>query len=340
MSPFGDIERRRRKATSSYTDIKKHYVRLNGWLPVFQRYSGLRNGQVRYLTLCAKYAIDVRYFRQKGFLPYDEEQKAYPTVTFVEKDAQDYAIIAEGLGTTRLGIKGDLEDILVNPEQNADNAGKLRESFPYDIINLDFTGEVVRGDDPPYSQTIRAIERIIEFQNAANCHSWHMFLTFRACAQTSNHEADDELRAIIEGNLQNADAEVAYRGRPEPRELVRVNYGEFLRIGVTKFLASSASQRGYACGLESSYVYPRNPGQGDPPYHIVKLIVEFTAIRTARNLPNPHRAMAAYRQCVPQIFGSQAINVYAQLGTTRTRQVLENDLRPVLDELRRQNIVG
>src|SRR5260370_41534202 len=108
MSPFGDIERRRRKAKSTYTDIKKHYVRLNGWLPVFRRYFQLRGGTVTYLTLCAKYAIDVRYFRQKGLLLYDDEQKAYPTVTFIEKDAQDYAIIAEGLGTTRLGIKGDL----------------------------------------------------------------------------------------------------------------------------------------------------------------------------------------------------------------------------------------
>lgn len=339
MSPFEDIESRRRKARSSYTDIKKHFVRLNGWLPVFQRYSLALAGRVRYLTLCAKHAIDVRYFRQKGFLPYDNEQKAYPTVTFVEKDAQDYAIIAESLGTTKLGIKGDLEDILVNPERNLDNSRKLRESFPYDVINLDFTGEVVREDDPPYSQTIRAIERIMELQNAANSQAWHMFLTFRACPETSNHEADDELQAIIEGNLQNAEAAAAYQGRPEPGELVRRGYEEFLRIGVTKFLASSASQRGFACTLESSYVYPRNPGEGAPAYHIVKLIVAFRAIRTPRNLPNPHRARAAYEECVPQIFRSQAVDVHAQLGTARARRLLENDLRPVLDELRQQNIV-
>ena len=338
MAPFEDIERRRKKAKSSYTDIKKHYVRLNGWLPVFERYSLARGLELRYFTLCAKYAIDVRYFRQKGLLHYDEQQKIYPTVTFVEKDAQDYAIIAESLGTTRLGIKGDLEEILVNPEENPESAEKLRDSFPYDIINLDFTGEVVRADDPPYSQTFRAIERIMELQNAADCAEWHMFLTFRACPQTSNHEADNELREIIEGNLNNAAAQAAYRGRPQPRELVETQYQEFLRIGVTKFLASSSSQRGYACNLESSYIYPRNP-PGGPPYHIIKLIVGFRAIRTARNLPNPQHSRAAYEHSVPQIFRSNAVDVSPLLSNAATRRHLRADLEPVLEELAEQHIV-
>jgi hypothetical protein len=339
MSPFREIERRRKRAKSSYTDLKKHYVRLEGWLPVFQGYARQQNRSVRYLTLCAKYAIDVRYFRSKGVLQYDATQKIYPTVAFVEKDAQDFAIIAETLGTTKLGIKGDLEEILVRPEEHPANSEKLRKSFPYDIINLDFTGEVTREDDPPYSGTIRAIERIIEFQNAANCQVWHMFLTFRACPQTSNHEADEELRVIVEDNLQNAGAQAAYGSRSTPEELVRIQYEEFLRIGIAKFLASSASHRGYASFLQSSYIYPRTPGRGEPAYHIVKLIVEFRAIRAARNLPNPRRAMDAYENSVPQIFRSQPVDVYAQLGDPATRRRIEDDLRPVLDELEQQHII-
>jgi hypothetical protein len=339
MAPFTEIESRRRKARSSYTDIKKHYVRLNGWLPVFRRYSNLRGGAPRYLTLCAKHAIDIRYFRQKGLLPFDDKQKIYPTVTFIEKDAQDYAIIAESLGKTRLGIKGDLEEILVNPIANVENSERLRESFPYDIVNLDFTGQVARPDDPPYSDTIRAIERVIELQNAANSPTWHMFLTFRACLVTSNHEADNELSDIIEGNLQNAEAHAAYGARPEPRELIRQRYQEFIRIGVTKFLAHSALQRGYACTLERSYIYPRNP-EGDPPYHIVKLIVEFSPTRGAGHLPNPQQERVAYDQCVPLIFRSQAIDVNVQLGNAKIRRRVVTDLRPVLVELEAQNIVA
>jgi hypothetical protein len=338
MGSFKDIERRRKGAKSSYRDPKKHYVRLNGWLPVFEEYFKLRNGQPHYLTLCAKDAIDVRYFRQKGLLPYDSEQKAYPTVAFIEKDAQDYASIAEGLGTTKLAIRGDLEEILIRPEDNLENSERLRGSFPYDVVNLDFTGQVVREDDPPYSQTIRAIERIIEFQAAAGCTKWHMFLTFRACPQTSNHEADDELRTIIEGNLQNADAQAAYGTRLRPDQLVHEQYEEFLRVGITKFLAFSSPSRGYACTLASSYSYPRNPDVG-PRYHIIKLIVEFEAIRSVRNLPNPHQVRTAYEKSVQQIFRSHVVDVSTKLDNAEVRRALTDDLQPVLDELEQQKII-
>lgn len=339
MTPFRDIEDRRRRARSTYRDVKKHYVRLNGWLPVFRECWGRRGDNLNYLTLCAKAAIDVRYFRQKGVLPYNDEQKIYPTLTFVERDAQDYAVIAEALGTTKLGIKGDLEAILVSPAQNAENAARLESSFPYDIINLDFTGEVVRAGDPPYSQTIRAIERIIQLQSESDCPLWHMFLTFRACRETSNHEADGELRAIIEGNLRNQRARTAYGTRPSPRDLRQQLYQEFLRIGMTKFLASSSSQRGYGCTLENSYIYPRSPREHGPSYHIVKLVVRFNAIRGSRNLPNPERARAAYENAVPQIFSSRPVDVNAALQTPATWLTTQNDLQPVLDELQEQGVV-
>lgn len=338
MAAFREIEIRRRHARSSYTDITKHYVRLNGWLPVFRRYSSRRDSSPRYLTLCAKHAIDIRYFRLKGLLPYNDKEKIYPTVTFIESDPQDYAIIVESLGKTRLGIRADLEQVLVNPTEDPESSEALRNSFPYDIVNLDFTGQVARADDPPYSDTIRAIEKIIELQNAAGAQSWHMFLTFRACLQTSNHEADNELKAIIEGNLSNAAAQAAYGARPAPQDLVRNCYEEFIRIGIMKFLAHSALNRGYACNLENSYVYARNPENG-PAYHIVKLIVEFTATRASRNLPNPHQDRAAYEQSVPQIFQSRAIDVRTQLNSTQMRRQLQDDLRPVLDELEQQQIV-
>lgn len=339
MNPFREIERRRGRARSSYRDIKKHYVRARGWLPVFQRYAHERQLAVRYFTLCAKDAIDVRYFRSKGVLEYDEEQRIYPTVTFIEKDAQDYAVIAETLGTTRLGIKGDLEEILLYPSRHPENFEKLRSSFPYDVMNLDFTGEVVRADDPPYSSTIRAIEAVIELQHRANATRWHMFLTFRACPETSNHEADGELCAIVEQNLQKAKPREAYGARQLPRDLIRLRYAEFLRIGIAKLLASSAPNRGFASSLESSYVYRRTPGGGDPNYHIVKLIVAFSPIRAAANLPNFQRAFDAYENSVPEIFRSEAIDVYGRLGDGAERRRIQRDLQPVLEELRRQRIV-
>lgn len=339
MATFEDIERRRRRAKSSYRDLKKHYVRLEGWLPVFKRYALLRQGKVQYLTLCAKEAIDVRYFRIKGLLHYDSKQKTYPTVTFVERDAQDYAVIAETLGTTRLGIKGDLESILMKPDENADDSKRLRKSFPYDIINLDFTGEVVRANDPPYSQTMHAVERVVELQHGAGSLGWHMFLTFRACSQTANHEADQQIQGIIETNLQNATALEAYGDRPALAALIQAQYEEFLRIGIMKFLAGCASRQGYEFIPGHTYTYRRDPQDGGPIYHIVKLIVEFRLITPARNIPNPRRAIAAYDNAVPRIFRSQPVDVVDRLDDAATLDRIRRDLRPVLTELDDLHIV-
>jgi hypothetical protein len=337
MPPFRDTEARRRAVSRSYKDLTKHYVRVEGWLPVFERYARERRGLVRYLTLCAKAAIDVRYFRLKGVLAHDPEQNAYPSLTFVERDSQDFAAIAESLGTTRLGIRGDLEQVLLLPETCPDQFRALRETFPYDIINLDFQGQVVREHDPPYSSTIRAIERIIDLQHRAGARSWHMFLTFRACPQTSNGEANDELRGMMERNLEEPAARTAYGSRPEPGRMIEVQFYEFLRVGVAKFLASRAADLGYQMDLEHSYFYERPP-RGGLHYRIVKLIARFNTIRRARSLPNPHAMMAAYQASVPAIFRSEGIDVGARLQNPAEEERIRNELRPVLEELEREGI--
>ena len=338
MTPFRDIESRRSRAKSTYTDTKKHYVRVHGWLPVFKRYAAMRKEGVRYLTLCAKMAIDIRYFCLKNLLLHDDKEKKYPTVAFIEQDAQDYATIAETLGTTKLGIKGDLEGILLEPATFPEDHKALIESFPYDIINLDFTGDVVPENDPPYNSTIKAIERIMQAQHESGAGEWHMFLTFRACRSTANDDANGQLHRIIEGNLVDAAAKAAYGGKPAPSVLLANNYKEFLRIGMAKFLTHSSGTRGYAFNLEGSYYYPRKPMNG-PDYYIIKLVAGFRPIRGTGHLHNPHIAQEACKASVLQIFASAAVDVYASLGNRVERQRIIEDLAPVMQELKRNGLV-
>ncbi|MCX5796790.1 MAG: hypothetical protein NTY77_14945 [Elusimicrobia bacterium] len=339
MTPFRDIESRRNRAKSSYTDPKKHYVRGHGWLPVFQKYAPMRKDGVKYLTLCAKLAIDIRYFRLKSLLPHDDQEKRYPTVAFIEQDAQDYAIIAESLGTTKLGIKGDLERILLEPATFPEDHKALIASFPYDIINLDFTGDVVPENDPPYNSTIRAIERIMQTQHDKGAGEWHMFLTFRACRSTANDDANGQLQRIIEGNMADEAAKAAYGGKPAPSALLANDYKEFLRIGLAKFLASSSGTRGYAFTLDGSYHYPRRPKGGGPNYYIITLVAGFRPIRATGHLNNPHEAQGAYKASVLQIFSSAAVDVYTSLGDKAELRRVIGDLAPVMQELKREKLV-
>lgn len=333
MTPFEELEGRRRLAGSSYIDIKKHYVRMHGWLPVFTRYSELRRTKVKYLTLCAKRAIDVRYFRQKDVLVHDDGDKKYPTVAFIEKESQDFATIAETLGTTLLGIKRGLEEVILSPTTFPDDHKALLATFPYDVVNLDFTGDVVPQRDHPYSSTLRAIERIITLQHEKGSREWHLFLTFRACRATSNEDANSQISAKVQDNLADPGLKAAYGSRPAPPQMLNSNYTEFLRIGIPKYLAWRASDSGYSFNLDGSYYYRREPPSGDP-YDIIKFVIGFKSLWQANQLPDRRAATANYRRSVEGIFSSSGIDVFAKLNDRIERVRVQRDLDPIIEELK------
>ena len=328
MADFKKRQVERRRGRSDYLDPKKHYVRLNGWLPVFERYRKLTSNRVRYLTLCAKEAIDVRYFAQKGVLVRNEERNEYPFLTFVESDEEDYAIIAETLGRTMLGVHAKLEDVLLNDTH--DQHRDLLESFPYDIINLDFCGEIMPKKEHPYSETVRTIEAIVDAQKRADAiRPWNLFVTFRTHRVQHSEEANDQLREIIEANLADAAAVSAYTPRPAPGDLMQSNYPEFLRLGIAKYLARTAETHGYEMTLDSTWRYGRHKGA----YHIVKLVADFQPLTAPTALRNPAREREAYSRAVLRLFTSAARDVEEALQEAGAEAAIREDLTPVMDEL-------
>src|SRR5262245_46691360 len=128
MADFREAQEGRRRGQQDYRDLKKHFVRVNGWLPIFVRHAQARGASLRYLTLCSKEAIDVRYFASKGLLARNDEKNAYPMLSFVESDTEDYAVIAETLGRCRLGVHAKLEDVLLDNSHEVH--GVFAASFP------------------------------------------------------------------------------------------------------------------------------------------------------------------------------------------------------------------
>lgn len=329
--PFGETQKERRAGRGDFRDLKKHYVRVKGWLPAFRTYSEATGGHVRYLTFCAKEAIDVRYFAQKGVLVRNAVANYYPSLTFVESDEEDYAIIAETLGRVRLAVHADFEKVLLDPGHPRHQ--DLVVSFPYHVINLDFGGHIVPRKKHPYNETIRCIERIVDLQAGAQAPAWHLFLTFRAQRAHANEEANGQLREIVEGNLGQDEFRRAYGGRPVPNRLLDESYPEFLRVSIGKFLAGRARNRGYALNVESSWVYSRQGGA----YHIVKLVAGLALLAPARDLPNAQREQRAYEAAVKAIFGSEATDVDTAIAAAE--QEIKNELEPVLEELQQIGIV-
>lgn len=330
QQPFHETQQRRRRGHIDYRDLKKHLVRVDGWLPAFARHSNARGSHVRYLTLCAKEAIDVRYFAQRGLLARNDAKNEYPSLTFIEADEEDYAVIAETLGRVRLGVRARLEDVLLD-RQHPSHAD-LAATFPHEVVNLDFCGDIIPRGDHPYGETLRCIDKVLELQADAAA-GWHMFITFRALRTRTNDEANVQLQEIIDGNLARGDFREAYVGRPLPAILVETAYPEFLRVSISKFLAHAGRNRGYAVEIESSWVYSRREGA----YHIVKLVAALRPLRPRNSLPNPYQEGLQYDQAVAAIFRSQPRDVDQEIQEREDE--IRQELDPVLRELEELGIV-
>ena len=333
QSSFEKTQSGRQRARVDFLDLKKHFVRKNGWLPPFTNYKQQTGGRVRYLTLCGKLAIDVRYFAQKGVLQRNESLNEYPDVTFIEDQDQDYAIIAETLGRVRLPIHARLEDALLDSSHISHS--DLVSSFPYHVLNLDFCGSIVPKEDHPFSETLQCINKVVELQAREGASRWHLFLTFRAQRSKANEEANNQLRTMVDGNLHQDQAKQAYGVRPTPNELLDNSYPEFLRISIAKFLANCAMKHSFATDMESSWIYSRVGDEGE--YHIVKLVLALSLLRAPRGLPNPQTELRAYQRAVRTIFESHSKDVDDAMATAAG--TTQRDLRPVLDELDRLGIV-
>jgi hypothetical protein len=334
MAPksFDERQHERRDRRGDFRDPKKHFVRKNGWLPVFEKYSTIRKRRVRYLTLCAKEAIDVRYFANKGVLYRNAEGNLYPSLTFVEADPEDYAAIAESLGRVALPILGRIEDVLLDASHASHH--ELIGSFPYDVINLDFCGDIVPVGDHPYAKTLRCIGKIIEVQaNCAPRPDWHLFLTCRAQLAMGSPEAHEQLKQRLNGNLERPEFLEAYGERRPPATLLEANYPEFLRLAVCKLLAHQARQHGYAVDVQQTFVYARHNGA----YHIVKVVAAFRPLHALGQLPDPALEATEYDNCVKAVLSSDPVDVDVAIAAAHDETTA--DLAVVLGELQQLNIV-
>ncbi len=330
---FKSTQSGRQKARIDFRDEKKHYVRMCGWLPAIASYKGETRGPVRYLTLCGKQAIDVRYFAQKRVLQRNKSMNEYPGLTFIESDDEDYAIIAETLGRVRLSVRAHLEDVLL--DSNHISYGDLVSSFPYHVLNLDFCGSIVPKEDHPFSRTLQCIDKVVEIQAREDATRWHLFLTFRAQRSKANEEANIQLRTIVDENLHQDEARQAYGSRPAPRELLNSAYPEFLRISIAKFLANRAMKHSFESNIASSWVYSRVGEESE--YHIVKLVLELKLLRASRNLPTPQAERKAYETAVKTILRSRPTDVDSAMQSAVA--TTKKDLQPVLDELDELGII-
>ena len=81
--------------------------------------------------------------------------------------------------------------------------------------------------------------------------------------------------------------------------------------------------------IHGSYRYRRRPTAA-PSYDIVKLILVFDRTRDTTDIPDLNLDSQVYRECVPDIFNSKAINVRGKLKG-QLKESVRNDLAQFLE---------
>jgi len=178
-----------------WADPKKHYKRMNYWLPPAKTLkSELGSSRVfRYFTLCSRSMIDVFMLAREGVLNYDPIRGTVIHVRFCESDSEQFPEIGELIGIENAGFFGELEELVLfqdNPYtaqyQTLESINEALEdeglaidkrqklqtkrthlyveaSFPYDFINLDFCGYYYP-KPPDILKINRTVEKFLDWQ--------------------------------------------------------------------------------------------------------------------------------------------------------------------------------
>jgi hypothetical protein len=298
-------------------DLAKHFVRVDGWLPAV-KHRAQRNGAntFRYLTFCAAEAIDVFLIEKEIPLSRDATTLRLSGVYFCERRLEDFPKIADLIGSQEQGFQGEFADIILfeDTEKTAGlDLGKLSEgprdpttrhllqlksdhdrlvsAFPFDVINLDVSGAMFPPTEPPVSQTLKSLRRVIELQDQKRAkgrqlREFTLMLTTKVAETALHVESLDSLQKVLEHNLQHPQYKDAFSAKyhaQSPADLRSSNFVEFFVAGITKFLISEAQMLGWDTEFRKVYVYSRSDPEGKE-YHMLSTVSHLRRIRPSRSV--------------------------------------------------------
>lgn len=243
------------------TDIPKHFIRTNGWLPACkkQKQAIRRRSKkipLRYFTFCAAEAIDIFMLEREQILQRSEQTGRLESVYFCEKDQQAFGKIADLIGSPEQGFEGDFVRIVLF-EEDDDTLGRsleddipysqltekiyrklkykdahyrFRQAFPFDIINLDVFGVMFPPRRGVIAPLLKSLIQIIEWQtnsrfpiNDQLCKQFTLFLTSHIDPAQTDDEAIEQLSNRLTTNISsNVDFQTAFKKRYGHQEVMRL----------------------------------------------------------------------------------------------------------------------
>lgn len=293
------------------SDVVKHYVRRNAWLPAArsQAQASRKVGrEPRYLTFCASQALDVFLFLKEGVLIRDPETDVVINTYFCEQDDEDFNEITRLVGAHEQGFFGDFKDlILFEDDENTTGLGydnvsrryapdlrkklsmkfrheRLKSVFPFDVVNLDPYGTFFPPLTGVLSQMLKSIRTFLDWQteaaeNEGNFVSFTMFLTTHVQDGRVHPEAFNEMVDMIQKNCttyagfsQSLDRRF---GTGDAKTIAQIDFSGFYSIALPKVIVSEAFKRGWNVSTNFAGQYLREGNLGSSRYSMLNWVAKF-----------------------------------------------------------------
>ena len=358
------------------TDPLKHYVRKHGWLRAAKQQKHvigkrLKKIPLRYFTFCAVDAIDVFMLERAGILERSESTRRLEGVYFCEQDFEDFGIISELIGSDEQGFQGTFEDIVLFKDdeetegktlENEQESGnfytpeireklrykdrhyRLRDAFPFDIINLDVCGVMFPPKEGVIAPLLESIIRILEWQtesrfstNNRTCDQFTLFLTSHIDPGLTNRKAIQQLENRVSENLCISErfksAFVERYGHDQANQLVNEDFPEFFRVALFKFIIHKAlsTELGWTVTSEPTYLYNRDDKWVEnKQYQIMHTVSVYRRIPNfQKRLDDPSRA--EYIQSVTKLVNGPVKWVDRIIKDSDILRELEEDLNKIIE---------
>jgi len=261
-----------------YDDLEKHIVRRESWLTIAKDLAQKKGAPLRVLTLPGRHRLEVELYRSEGIFGSYDPEAGLPVVGF-ETSPDIFGLLKSGVPRLEKVFHEDLVRALI--DERASAYGELRALFPFDIINLDLTGNLVAPSEGPYGPVLEAIRECLKLQGGSTG-DWAFMLTFRAVIEHTNQDTIEKLSQHYQENInRHPVVKEACYGRYnsfKANQIIANHSRDALGQFMSKWIVEQAHTFDFRLRRAVHAGYVRSRAHGE--YSIDKLAFQFRRERT------------------------------------------------------------
>ena len=207
---------------------------------------------IRLLTLTSIKAYDIKFLFKKGLIQTTETGYSPGSITFCEKNSERYTRIFNNLPGAR-AYQGTFEDFV--GAGSIEFTERAKKWFPFDVINLDFTGPMFRHAERNTSKVMDAMLKMFMIQDFTK-QSFTLFLSVPAIKGGDDDTGIKQLSDCLDVNLASKETmkfkEVFEQKYPSKK--INSHY-EFLLITVPKIIIKYGQSKNFDVDCSGKYTY-------------------------------------------------------------------------------------